>query len=681
MKTPLESRKAQITVFIILGIIIVLSVGIYSYMRTTGISPTQIFQPKAPPVVQFIDACIEKTATDALTIMGSQGGYISIPLDIALNPTRNLNLIPGVGGAVSPKVPFWYFDAQTQVPGIGFMELQTENYINDNLGFCLRNFSEMRDEYIITEKSGYSSDVVFTDSEVVVGLDYKVDIQPRGSEEVTEQDKFIVRLDVPIKRMHQLAVELLEAENRQTFFENLTVDMMASHPDDEIPFTGLSFDCVRKQWLVSEIKKKLIDVLEPAIDGVRFDSTDHPPFLAKEDDYIRIQKAVDDWRESEIRKPLQLPKDIPSDAYDYFQFFFHFTDNEDDYQDLKVVSKYDRGWGLRLMATPSQYGVMKSSTQSLASEVMQMLLCLNSFHFVYDVTYPVMISINAPEALHRTGFAFRFAFPVQIFHNRPDRSLLPTTIIEPTEFASDYCDFLGDETHTIIARDIITNAELSRVNLSFRCFTELCQLGRTRTDNRHLQWTGNFPEGCYGATIGANRSGYIYTEKQHDGSDPFYIDMYPSQQVKFDIKRHTETEPDVARFLEPDMYAIINVEHRDPPLSIYDIFGEEDRFNRSNTFELLRADATYDLNILLVRRVSEDEDMIIGGWMGNWSVRMEDMLDAKKIVFHVPQKYPSPQTEADMIKVFELMGNRSLMPQAVPEIIRADEYTGGQEGN
>lgn len=678
MDPPFNNKKAQITVFIILGVIVVISVGIYSYMKTSGVSPADVFQPKAPPVVQFIDACVEKTATDALTVMGSQGGYISIPPDIALNPTRHLTLVPGVASDLAPKVPFWYFDAQNQVPGIGFMELQLENYIDENLGSCLRNFSEMRDEYIITEKSGYESDVVFTENEVVVGLDYMVDIRQRGEDKVTEKDSFIVRLDVPIRRMHRLAVELLEAENRQTFFENLTIDMMASHPEDDIPFSGLSFDCVRKQWHISEIKKKLLRVLEPAVNGVRFDSTDHPPFLEDEDDYIAVHRAVEEWKNSETLRPLRLPDDIPEDSYDYFQFFFRFTDNEEDYQDLKVVSKYDGGWGMKLMATPSQYGVMKSSTQSLASRVVQVLLCLNSFHFVYDVAYPVMISINAPDALHRTGFTFRFAFPVQIFHNRPDRSLLPTTIIEPTEFGSDYCDFLRDETNTIIARDVITNAELSRVNLTFRCFTELCHLGRTRTDNRHLQWTGHFPDGCYGPTIGANKSGYIYTEKQHDGSDPFYIGMYPAQEVRFDVKRHTETEPGVARFLERDMYAIVNVEHDDPPISVYSVFGEEDMFNLTDTFELLRADATYDLNILLIKRLGEDEDMIVGGWVGNWSVDMEEMLDARKIIFHVPQKFPPPETEADMMKVFELMNNRSLMPEAVPEIIRADEYIGDE---
>jgi len=109
---------------------------------------------------------------------------------------------------------------------------------------------------------------------------------------------------------------------------------------------------------------------------------------------------------------------------------------------------------------------------------------------------------------------------------------------------------------------------------------------------------------------------------------------------------------------------------------VYHVFGEDERLNASNMFELLRADATYELNIMIFQRMSDNEDRIVGGWIGNWSVRMEDMLDARKIVFHVPQKVPTPQSDSDMMAVFELMSNRSLMPQAVPEIIRADEYSG-----
>ncbi len=671
-----KNRKSQITVFIIIGLIMLFTVAIYGYMKSAGVSTDSFFQPDSPPVVKFVDACLEKTAEDALREMGDQGGYIRVPLSVSLNPTRHVSLIPGVGGEFVPKVPFWYYEGKSYIPGINYIEHEIETYINDNLRFCLNNFTHLRDEYDITEDGNYAADVVLAEKEVVIALDYKINIHPKGGGEDIKVDQFLVKLDVPIKKMWELAKEILEAENQMTFFENLTINIMGSHPPEDIPFTGLELDCNKRQWLLSDIKRKLIQALEPSILAVRFKNTNHAPFEGKEDEYKAIDNAVTTWRESRVRKPLILPKKIPSDSFDYFQHYFRFTDK--DYKGLNVLATFKKEWGMNLIATPNQYGVLKSGVQDLKSQILS-YLCLNTYHFVYDVNYPLMISISDPEALHGEGYVFRFAFPVQIFHNYPKRSLLPTQIIEPTEYTPDFCGQKAGQEHTIIARDIITNAELSKVNLSFKCVNIDCDLGVTRTNNRHLQWSGKFPEACLGPIIIANRSGYLITEKQHDTTEPFYIDMFPTQKVKFEVKRHTSTAPETPRFLEQDMYAVIQVQLNNPPLNVFDIYGGRDIFNRSIEFDLVRADATYIVNIILMKKVNNDDDEVIGGWMGNWSVKLEDMLDAKKIVFHVPQRYPSPKNDLEMVEMYEMMNNRSMFPNLVPEIIRADEASSRED--
>lgn len=671
------NKKAQVTAFIILGVLILISVGIYSYVRFSETGPDDFFSPKAPPVVAFVDACIERTTVSALTVMGAQGGYISLPPSIAYNPTRYVSLVPGVGGDFAPKVPYWYFDGKTQIPALGYMEHEVEQYINTNLRFCLNGFRQMADEYTVIEKSSYSADVVFTDKDTVVDLSYKLEIRPKGGEEIIQKDQFLVRLDVKVKKMHELAREILEAENEMTFFENMTINLMASHPSDDIPFTGLELQCGKKVWLTSDIKKKLMKALGPSVSAVRFKNTNHPPFKYqnKPEMYEAVHRAVTNWRESEVNIPLQLPKKIPEDSFEYFQYYFQFTDK--DYADFKVLSTFKDGWGMNLVATPNEYGVLKSGVQDLKSEIMS-FLCINTYHFVYDLTYPVMININDPEALHGAGFVFRYAFPVQVFHNQPDRSLLPTQLVEPVEFASRYCDFFAPEYHTIIVRDVVTNAELSKVNLTFRCLREECPLGTTRTDNRHLQWSGKFPDGCHGPVIVANHSGYFTAEKQFEGSEPFYIDLYPTQELKFDVRRHTESAPTVARYLEPNMYAILQLELVQPrisvPVSVMEVFsGEEGIFQKKDSFEILRGDALYNVNLMLMEK-SEGEDKLIGGWIGNWSVALEDVLDAKMVIFHIPQKYPAPTTTEELVDLYELMSNRSRFPEIVPELVRMDEY-------
>jgi len=677
MKGLFHSRKAQLTVFIIIGIILVFSVGIYAYLRSAGIGPSEIFQPKSPPVVAFIDACIERTGTEAIKAMGDKGGFIVLPPGLARNPTRHVSLVPGVGGDFAPKVPYWYYDGQTKIPSVEYMEHETELFIEERLGDCLNDYEGLTEEYVITELSNYSADVTFADKDSIVRLDYEIEFSPRGSNEVTKRDEFIVDLDVKVRRMWELAKEILEDENEMTFFENMTINLMTSHPPEDIPFTGWEFDCSPRQWFLSEVKKKLMYALTPAVLATRFKNTNHPPWEADEDAYRVVDNAVREFKESEVVRPLRLPEYIPSDSYDYFQY--HFTTIDEDYRDLNVVASYKEAWGMNLLATPNEYGVMKATTKNLRNQILQSLLCLNTYHFVYDLTYPVMISISDPNAFHKTGFVFRYAFPVQIYHNTADRGLRPTQIIEPEEYDLDYCDFVSPIEHTIIVRDSVTNAEMSKVNLTFRCISQQCHLGTTRTNNRHLQWSGSFPEGCAGAVILAEKDGYLDTEEQYYSGDPFYIDMIPTQEVKFDVKRHTTTEPGVARFLDPDMYAIIQLDSTDPPFSVFDVFGSEDIFNRTERFEIPRDDVLYNLNIILMKKLNADEDMLVGGWVGNWSVDHRQMLDAEKVVFHVPQKVPTPRDEMDLIEVYQLINNRSMFPDIGPEIVRADEYSGDED--
>lgn len=698
-----KSRKAQVTVFIIIGIIILFSVAIFYYMKNAGLEGPKFFQPKTPPVDAFIQQCLENTAREALVSIGAQGGYLVLPTMIGANPTRYVSLVPGVGGPYIPKVPYWYYEGQTEIPSLEYIEYEIQTYVRQNLDSCIQDFSGLRDEFQIDVYGDYEVNVILGDWDTQVKLDWLIDVTPKGTDETTRKEEFLVKMNVPLGRIWNLAKEILEAENQKGFFETMTIDLMASHPPEDIPFTGLQLHCGQLTWHTSTIKEKLNRALVPAITGIRFRNTNHIPWEDKsEKKYKEIAEVLEEYKSRRTLDmsrdasgkithvvPPKLPDDIPSDSYDYFQYNFNFT--EEDYKAFKVMSTYKDDWGMKLVGTPNQYGVLKSGIQDLKSQIMS-YLCLNTYHFVYDVVYPVMITIQYPDAFYGEGYTFRYAFPVQIYHNKPDRSLDPARLIEPAEFDLNYCDFYGDEQHEIIARDAVTYAELPRVNLTYNCLRESCNLGYTRTNNRHFIWEGNFPSGCYGPVIIANKSGYLRTEKQYDYETPFYIDMMPTQTLEFEVKRVPENSPDSTFMLEPNMHAIINIEHTDPEISIFQVFDREGHFTQPqnlvmdisaddpeytlpNTIELLRDDATYHLNIMLLER-NGDEDIMIGGWVGNWTVKEWEIKEAQKVVFEVMQKYPKPVNLEDietMIGVYELMNNHSLHPNVEPKLIRYDD--------
>ena len=100
---------------IIIGIIILLSVALVLYLRQEQI----IFKPKAPvipteaaPIQKFIEACVTQIGEEAVDIIGTTGGYIEIPDEIAQDPMSYIKISSLERG----KIPFWRYQGNLRIP-------------------------------------------------------------------------------------------------------------------------------------------------------------------------------------------------------------------------------------------------------------------------------------------------------------------------------------------------------------------------------------------------------------------------------------------------------------------------------------------------------------------------------------------------------------------------------------
>ena len=112
----MKSKKAQITVFIIIGIILVFSTALFYYVRTRTVE--QKFETIADPSIEqvpntllpvrnFIQTCLTQTSKDAVVELGQHSGYVkvdqfNIPL-LNTNPTEKQGLT-----FYTTKVPYWH---------------------------------------------------------------------------------------------------------------------------------------------------------------------------------------------------------------------------------------------------------------------------------------------------------------------------------------------------------------------------------------------------------------------------------------------------------------------------------------------------------------------------------------------------------------------------------------------
>ena len=235
-----QGKKGQITLFIILGIVLLFSTAIILFIRSQAKEEmpmvpevTESLPTEIQPVKDFIESCVEITAKDAIEMIGVHGGYIGVTpeyiqytaktfdLDlVGMDPTSHEAL------AVSPEwhIPYWnymrsvntctancQFDSKRppllKTQGSDSVEVQIDRYIEANIDGCLEGLSDFEEEGFKIEKIGnISVRTIITDASTIVFVEYPFKVSTENVESKVSQ--YMAALDVNLKKMYNLASEI-----------------------------------------------------------------------------------------------------------------------------------------------------------------------------------------------------------------------------------------------------------------------------------------------------------------------------------------------------------------------------------------------------------------------------------------------------------------------------------------
>ncbi len=189
-------RRGQVTIFIIVGIIILAFSGAILLFRSY-ISSEQTEMPSgstfAIPVEDFIQTCLDSVGTDALLFIGQHGGYYELP-------------------AVADSqlgLPYYFLQNVTYLPSLNDISKQLSLYVDHELSFCLRNFDSFRSKGLLINSSEFKTTSLISNLSVEFRLDFPITVQ-KGSVE-TSLNEFSVlvssRLGVIYNVINQFVVE------------------------------------------------------------------------------------------------------------------------------------------------------------------------------------------------------------------------------------------------------------------------------------------------------------------------------------------------------------------------------------------------------------------------------------------------------------------------------------------
>ena len=196
-----EQKRAQITIYIILGIVILMSFALLFYARTSYVERmmvrevTQIGSFDAP-VRSFVESCIKQVAVEGAYYIASQGGYYTLPSDHFGVAMQGQELMMGYG----------YRSHQDVMISRTIMQEEYEDYIGANLNQCTADFASFQD-YEISEKTPEVNIDLGEDS-AVVSVNYPLTIRKGDTETKISEFQDIV---VPVRmgRLYEIVKTLI----------------------------------------------------------------------------------------------------------------------------------------------------------------------------------------------------------------------------------------------------------------------------------------------------------------------------------------------------------------------------------------------------------------------------------------------------------------------------------------
>jgi len=412
-----QNKRAQVTIFIIIAVIIVAAVGGYFLLRsritTTGI-PANL-----EPVYNSFLSCVEEDALVGISVLESQGGYIELP---EFEPGSGYMPFASQLDFLGNPIPYWYYVSgnnvqKEQVPSKTSMEEQLADYIESKVRGCL--LDDFYEQGYLVTMGEPEANIDIRDEEVEINLDMSLALERANDTAIVSDHNILVKSF--LGKLYSEARTIYEYEQDTLFLENYGIDTLRLYA----PVDGVEMSCSPEIWNAEEV----FDELEQAIEANT---------LA-----LKVEGGDFDLAQRENR---------------YFVVPISGVESN-------VLFLNSRNWSHSFEVSPSQESIMIAKPVGNQPGIGALGFCYVPYHFVYDVNYPVLVQVYQGEEI------FQFPLAVVIQGNLP-REALDTSAVDVPK--SDLCEYKNT---LVEVNTYDTSLNPIAANITFQCFGEICNIG------------------------------------------------------------------------------------------------------------------------------------------------------------------------------------------------------------
>jgi hypothetical protein len=451
----LNCKRSQITIFVIIALILVVSIGGYFIGKNYFFNqiPSSI-----SPVYEYYISCIKTSILEGADILGSQAGYIELP---EFTPGSTYSPFSNQLGFVGRTIPYWYYISgngveKEQVPSKKQMEFQLEKYLlKEAINKCDFN-SFVNNGYNISFENPLSVSVSMTDKKISVYMSQKLNVQYQDKSLLIKTHN--LEVDSNLGGNYKIAKQIYDYESNNLFLENYSMDVLYTYA----PVSGVKFNCTPIVWNPSEVISKLKNALSVNMGAIKIKG-----------DYYSPQEYTD--------------------------YFVAGKSSNIVLKDQQVSFLYSPEWPSRFEVWPTNNNLMIAKPLGTQQGLAIMGFCYSPYKFVYDLYFPVLIQVYSLDGEEM----FQFPMSIVINKNNPRKSLES----EYTEPEISICDNANTE---ITVNTYNINLEPLVSDVEFKCLSDSCILGKTNisgNSSRIASINAKVPQ-CINGLLIAKSEGY-----------------------------------------------------------------------------------------------------------------------------------------------------------------------------
>ena len=692
----MSKKRGQITVFIIIGVVILLSAVIILFIQNMlaedqDVTTVTEAPMEARPIASYIENCLATVSKDGLYELGQRGGYIyperwgieADPVDVLEGSA--VTLTPGS----EDSIPYWYHlegndcnrgycPLQVQVPTVKrssgneldrSVESQLDHYVEENLRECVSGF-DVFPSYQVEETGELNVTTTVLVDEVMFYLDWPLEITNPASGNIYSLKENVVTLPLDFNNIYQNALAITAAEMDKAYLERMVINMISAFSgksrDKLPPTTASSFEPTNDvYWLKSDVETSITGMVTSYVPAMQYYNSKNYKKINTNDPFVDFS----------YNKVALIPSTVGAEQLEVtFDFLPEFWDL---YFDINCDGE---------ICSPESVSVFDVIS-----------IGLQRYRFYYDVSFPVLVTVRDPDALDE-GYTLQFFLEANIRDNKPvaENMTAPLEMMATAEENSMLCD--PDKRNTGPAEfsvsDGYTGEPVDEANIVYTIGGESCIVGETEEGSLNT----SLPVGFGGFISFVHEDYETYTEPLNTNLDESYnitAELYTPKEFNISVmkKEFVKTNQgwefkDNALHLLDTEYAMVSIERVDgvvddfQSLGLY--YGNE---SESETIKVMPG--KYSIDIYHYRDepfiIPEYKECYDTGWFGeeecttiprmvmnttvlsqmefNHSFTAEDIMNSSEIIFYTasPALYSVPENErkADILEA--LSTNQTLI--------------------